>query len=160
MLLTSICPPALLYLGFTLTQILIDTIKGLYTVAFFKFIVMIVFTILLNALCGQGLGIISWFIVMVPFVSMTFITTLLMFVFDVKPSDHESIQYDYSSPMEPNHNKSAVLSKHDNSHKGSAPEKENHDATGAHDADVAHEGPESHTAGSAHTHSNASEAPR
>ena len=155
MLLTSICPPALLYLGFTLTQILIDTIKGLYTVAFFKFIVMIVFTILLNALCGQGLGIISWFIVMVPFVSMTFITTLLMFVFDVKPSDHESIQYDYSSPMEPNPNESTASPKHAHQHKTSAPEKEKQDATGAHDADEAHAEPQGHSASGTHTHSNA-----
>tara|TARA_B100001057_G_C22627421_1_gene863042 strand:- start:315 stop:803 length:489 start_codon:yes stop_codon:yes gene_type:complete len=95
MLLTSICPPALLYLGFSLTQILIDTVKGLYNVAFFKFLVMIIFTILLNALCGQGLGIISWFVVMVPFVSMTFITTLLMFVFDVQPDSGDSVQYVY-----------------------------------------------------------------
>ena len=46
---------------------------------------MIVFTILLNTLCRQGLGIISWFIVFIPFLLMTFLTTLLLFVFDLSP---------------------------------------------------------------------------
>ena len=55
----KLCAPAILYVGFSLTQIIIDTFKGFYDVAFFKSIVMIVFTIVLNALCSQGLGIIS-----------------------------------------------------------------------------------------------------
>ena len=31
----SLCSPALLYLGFSLTQITIDTLKGFYNTAFF-----------------------------------------------------------------------------------------------------------------------------
>lgn len=74
----NLCAPALLYVGFSLTQIIIDTFKGFYDVAFFKSIVMIVFTIVLNALCSQGLGIISWLIVFLPFIMMTYITAILM----------------------------------------------------------------------------------
>ena len=85
MLLSSLCPPALLYVGFSIVQIIIDTLKGGYNTALFKFIIMIVFTILLNTLCRQGLGIISWFIVFIPFLLMTFLTTLLLFVFDLSP---------------------------------------------------------------------------
>jgi len=73
-----LCGPALLYVGFSLTQIIIDTFKGFHDVAFFKSIVMIVFTIVLNALCSQGLGIISWLIVFLPFIMMTYITAILM----------------------------------------------------------------------------------
>ena len=96
MLLSSLCPPALLYVGFSIVQIIIDTLKGGYNTALFKFIIMIVFTILLNTLCRQGLGIISWFIVFIPFLLMTFLTTLLLFVFDLSPesgkrSDREII---------------------------------------------------------------------
>ena len=74
----KLCAPAILYVGFSLTQIIIDTFKGFYDVAFFKSIVMIVFTIVLKALCSQGLGIISWLIVFLPFIMMTYITAILM----------------------------------------------------------------------------------
>jgi len=74
----KLCAPAILYVGFSLTQIIIDTFKGFYDVAFFKSIVMIVFTIVLNALCSQGLGIISWLVVFLPFIMMTYITAILM----------------------------------------------------------------------------------
>ena len=84
-MLSKICSPALLYLAFSLTQIIIDTFKQLYNTALVKFIVMIIFTIILNILCEEGLTIISWFIVMLPFVMMTFITTLLLFVFGLNP---------------------------------------------------------------------------
>ena len=58
-ILQNLCPPALIYLIFSLTQIIIDTFKGLYNTAFLKFFVMILFTFLLNTLCAQGLDIIS-----------------------------------------------------------------------------------------------------
>lgn len=80
-----LCPPAILYIGFTLIQIIIDMLKKLYNTAFLKFIVMIVFTIILNIMCRHGLGIISWFIVFIPFVFMTIITTTLLFVLDLDP---------------------------------------------------------------------------
>ena len=86
MLLSTLCPPALLYVGFSVVQIIIDTLKGSYNTALFKFIITIVFTILLNTLCRQGLGIVSWLIVFLPFILMTFLTTLLLFVFDLSPT--------------------------------------------------------------------------
>ena len=58
MLLESICPPALLYIAFSLTQVIIDIFKRLYNAAFMKFIVMIIFTIILNLLCKSGMSII------------------------------------------------------------------------------------------------------
>jgi ABC-type bacteriocin/lantibiotic exporter with double-glycine peptidase domain len=77
----SICPPALIYLAFSLTQIIIDTFKGLYNTAFFKFIVMITITFLLNALCQGGMTIISWILVFIPFIFMTVIVAILLYVF-------------------------------------------------------------------------------
>jgi len=67
----NLCPPALIYLFFCAAQIIIDLYKGLYNTAVFKFIIMIMITILLNALCQGGLGIISWMIVFIPFVVET-----------------------------------------------------------------------------------------
>jgi hypothetical protein len=79
------CSPAILYIGFSLTQIIIDLFSELYNTAFLKFLVMILFTIILNILCEQGLGIISWFIVFIPFIFMTIITTTLLFAFGLDP---------------------------------------------------------------------------
>ena len=85
MAIEKLCPPALIYLSFSLTQIILDTFKGLYNTAFLKFWVMIIFTLLLNILCSHGLGIISWIIVFVPFILMSVITTILLYVFGLNP---------------------------------------------------------------------------
>ena len=47
---------------------------------------MIVFTIILNVLCNAGLSVISWMIVFIPFIMMTILTSLLLFVFGLSPS--------------------------------------------------------------------------
>jgi hypothetical protein len=77
----NICAPALIYLAFSLTQIIIDTFQGLYNTAFMKIIVMIIITILLNALCVAGMSIISWIIVFIPFIFMSVIVAILLYVF-------------------------------------------------------------------------------
>ena len=88
MIVEYICPPAILYLAFSVTQIIIDIFRGDTNTAFLKFIVMIVFTLALNLLCSAGLGIISWFIVFIPFILMTYITTVLAFVFGIPKKDN------------------------------------------------------------------------
>ena len=82
----SLCPPAIIYLVFSFTQIIIDMFKGLYNTAFFKFIVMFFFTFLLNVLCKEGLSIISWIIVFIPFMMMSIVTAILLFVFGLNPA--------------------------------------------------------------------------
>ena len=82
----DLCPPALIYVAFSLTQIIIDTFKGLYNTAFLKIIVMIIITILLNTLCETGMGIISWMIVFIPFIFMSIIVAILLYVFGLDPS--------------------------------------------------------------------------
>jgi len=77
----KLCPPAIIYIIFSATQILIDTFKGLYNTAFMKGIVMIMVTILLNILCEQGYGVVSWIIVFIPFILMTFIVSILLYIF-------------------------------------------------------------------------------
>ena len=93
----NLCSPAILYMGFSLTQIIIDTFKGFYNTAFFKSIVMVIFTLLLNILCKRGLGIISWLIVFIPFILMTYITAVLMFVFGLNASEND-VDYDVKYP--------------------------------------------------------------
>ena len=82
----KICSPALIYIIFSVTQIIIDTFKGLYNTAFLKMVVSILITILLDALCKSGMTVISWIIVFIPFIFMTVITSILLYVFGLDVS--------------------------------------------------------------------------
>lgn len=82
----NLCAPALIYIAFSLTQIIIDTFNGMYNTAFLKVIVATIITILLNALCQTGMGIVSWIIVFIPFIFMSVIIAILLYVFGLDPS--------------------------------------------------------------------------
>jgi hypothetical protein len=84
-----LCAPALIYIAFSLAQILIDTFSGNYPTAFFKVIVMVVITALLQLLCSSGMSIISWFIVFIPFLFMSVIVGILLWVFGFDPETNE-----------------------------------------------------------------------
>ena len=77
----DLCPPAFIYLIFSLIQICVDSFNGLLQTAFIKLLVMIVVTFLLNTLCGSGLSIISWIIVLAPFILMLISASILLYVF-------------------------------------------------------------------------------
>jgi len=77
----QLCAPAIIYLIFSITQILIDTYNGLFNTALMKVVVMIMVTFLLQILCQRGLNIISWIIVFIPFILMTVIVSLLLYFF-------------------------------------------------------------------------------
>jgi hypothetical protein len=78
---TNLCAPAIIYLIFSITQILIDTFKGLYNTALMKIVVTVMVTLLLNILCEKGLGVVSWIIVFIPFILMTVIVSMLLYIF-------------------------------------------------------------------------------
>jgi len=92
MIIDSLCPPAVLYLGFSIVQIVIDLFRGQQNIAFLKVIVMIIFTILLNQLCMNGMTIVSWLIVFIPFITMTYMTTILLYVFGLNPTKGTTTQ--------------------------------------------------------------------
>ena len=85
MFVENLCSPAVLYLGFALTQIVIDLFRKMYNTAIVKSAVAIVFTTVLNMLCSRGLSVVSWFIVFIPFVTMTLVTGILLYVFGLAP---------------------------------------------------------------------------
>lgn len=85
----KICPPALLYLGFSMIQITIDLFQGEYSTSLLKFIVMIIFTTILNMMCMNGLNKIVWFIVLIPFLLLTYISSVLFYVFGINPNKNE-----------------------------------------------------------------------
>ena len=88
---TNICSPALVYLCFSLIQIIIDVYKKQFNTAFFKFWVMVIFTTLLNILCERGLGVISWLIVFVPIIMMTIIIFTLIYFLGFNPGQTNKI---------------------------------------------------------------------
>ena len=113
---SDFCAPALLYIAFSLTHIIVDLFKHMYNTALVKFIVMIIFTFLLNLLCQRGLTIISWFIVFIPFITMTVITTLLLIIFGLSPFTGK-IEKSHLGPDKSHHDKSCHdKSCHDKSH--------------------------------------------
>jgi hypothetical protein len=77
----QLCTPSIIYVIFSVTQILIDLYKGLYNTVFIKIIVSSMVTLLLNILCEKGLSFVSWIIVFIPFILMTLIVTMLLYVF-------------------------------------------------------------------------------
>ena len=91
---STLCPPALIYLVFSITQIVIDTVKGQYNTAMFKLLISLLFVVLLNSLCSNGLGIVSWVIVFVPFIFMTVIVSILLVMFGLDPGSGRLKVYD------------------------------------------------------------------
>ena len=85
MFISNLCGPAILYIGFSLIQIIIDSIKNNYESALIKFIVMIVLSVLLNILCNIGFSVISWFLVFIPIIMMTIMSTLTLRIFGLEP---------------------------------------------------------------------------
>ena len=77
----DLCPPAIIYLIFSLIQIIIDIFRGYFNTALIKTFVMMIITFLLNLLCNSGLSVLSWIIVFIPFIFMTLIITLLLYAF-------------------------------------------------------------------------------
>ena len=106
MFISNLCGPAILYIGFSLIQIIIDCIKNNYENALIKFIIMIVLTILLNILCTIGFSVISWFLVFIPIIMMTIMSTLTLRIFGLEP-DTETIRSNartISNNMDPSGN--------------------------------------------------------
>jgi len=85
--------PAILYIGFTLTHITIDLFNKLYNTAILKFVLMIIFTTMLDLLCKSGLTVLSWIIVFMPFILLTAITILLLYSLGLSP-DQGFLKYE------------------------------------------------------------------
>ena len=53
--------------------------------ALMKILVTIIFTLLLNAMCLSGMTVLAWMIIAIPFILMTVIISMLLFVFGLNP---------------------------------------------------------------------------
>lgn len=79
MLIDRLCSPALIYLAFSIIQLILDMSHGKFKLAIAKLFVTLIFTYLLNLLCEQKLTKISWIIVFIPFIFMGYISLLLVY---------------------------------------------------------------------------------
>ncbi len=84
-MLEKICSPALLYLAFSMVQITIDLFQGQYETSLLKFIIMFIFAAILNILCMNGYTKFVWFIVIIPIILLTYISSVLFYVFGINP---------------------------------------------------------------------------
>ena len=85
MITSYLCGPAIIYIGFSLIQIIIDVYKEIYNAAFIKFIAMLVMSLIINILCDMGLTVLAWFFVFIPIIMMTIVSTLLLQTFGTSP---------------------------------------------------------------------------
>jgi hypothetical protein len=78
--------PALIYLIFAVSHVVISTYKGLYNAAFIQIWITLLFTFLLNTLCEHELSLVAWFFVFLPFLFMTLIASILLYMFGLNPT--------------------------------------------------------------------------
>lgn len=84
-MISSFCAPSLIYLIFGLTQVCLDVYQGYYNMAFMKIIVTTIFTLLLNAMCLSNMSVLAWMIIAIPFILMSVVISMLLFVFGLNP---------------------------------------------------------------------------
>tara|TARA_Y100000992_G_scaffold55399_2_gene33446 strand:- start:4596 stop:5069 length:474 start_codon:yes stop_codon:yes gene_type:complete len=79
MLIDRLCSPALIYLAFSIIQLILDISQGKYRLAIAKLFICLLFTYLLNVLCEQRLTQLSWIIISLPFLFMGYMSLLLVY---------------------------------------------------------------------------------
>lgn len=71
-----LCPPALLYVLYTVIHVGLDLSLGLYATAVLKTGMGLVGAFILDALCSVDLGIVSWAIVAMPFIMVALASSI------------------------------------------------------------------------------------
>ncbi len=72
----ALCPPALLYLLYSVIHVGLDLSQGLFATAVIKLVMGLAGVVVLDALCGIELGIVSWAIIATPFLIMALATSI------------------------------------------------------------------------------------
>ena len=89
-----------------MVQIIIDLFQGQYETSLLKFIIMFIFTAILNILCLNGYTKFVWFIVIIPIIMLTYISSVLFYVFGVNPGKtniHVREKPEQQRPGQPGH---------------------------------------------------------
>jgi len=72
----ALCPPALLYLLYSTIHVAFDVSLGLYATAIIKLIMAIAGVVILDALCSVELGVVSWAIIVTPFIMVALASSI------------------------------------------------------------------------------------
>ncbi len=91
MFFTSLCVPALIYMVFFLTHVLIAMFQEKYNHAFLQTLIGLLMTMLLQILCLRKMDIISWIIVFIPFIFYTYMIIIIYYVFGINPQKDDDL---------------------------------------------------------------------
>ena len=72
----NLCPPALLYLLYSVVHVGLDLSLGLFATAVIKVVMAVAGVVILDALCGVDLGVVSWAIVATPFIMVALASSI------------------------------------------------------------------------------------
>ena len=72
----SLCPPALLYLLYSVVHVGLDLSQAMFLTATVKLIMALAGVFVLDALCSVELGVVSWVIIATPFIMMALATSI------------------------------------------------------------------------------------
>lgn len=72
----SLCPPAMLYLLYVVIHTGLDLSLGRFATAAIKVVMGVSGVVILDALCGVDLGIVSWAIVATPFIMVALASSI------------------------------------------------------------------------------------
>jgi hypothetical protein len=72
----SLCPPALLYMLYSTVHVALDVSLGLYATALIKLVMAVSGVVILDALCSVELGVVSWAIVVTPFIMVALASSI------------------------------------------------------------------------------------
>ena len=81
MLIDSFCPPAIVYVVFSMVHVLMAIFDGDKKGAFLQAVIGLLITLLLQFLCMSGLSILSWIIAFLPLIFYTYMVILLYSIF-------------------------------------------------------------------------------
>jgi hypothetical protein len=76
---TQLCGPIIIYIMFSLLQIILDLLKGLYNSAGVKLIISALITACLHFLCNKGWDLVAWIIVLTPLLFAAAITAFVLY---------------------------------------------------------------------------------
>ena len=80
----QICAPALIFVIYMAIQVVIDIFQGYFNTAIVKIVILFIFGAGLNMLCQEGLTIVAWILIFVPFVLLSLIVVIILFMLGKK----------------------------------------------------------------------------
>jgi ABC-type polysaccharide transport system permease subunit len=85
-----LCTPAIVYLLFSIAQVLIDISTEQYDQVILKVISAILVTLLLNIVCSRGYEWIAWIFIFIPFFLMSVVLSIMVYFFGLNVATGET----------------------------------------------------------------------